>query len=140
MQGAKAAPQISQMQEHGRHLPRLVCLWQGALCWRLSHDSFVKKSKNAPKWPQFAQLLVAGNIKGGERRTTGDGRHPVNLPGCIMCRKVCTLRVCMTECVHTAALTMFLGGSFEQASFIRGGGGYFGQDPPTQLWTHPANF
>ena len=27
-----------------------------------------------------------------------------------------------------------------QASFIRGGGGYFGQDPPTQLWTHPPNF
>ena len=26
-----------------------------------------------------------------------------------------------------------------QASFIRGGG-YFGQDPPTQLWTHPPNF
>ena len=25
----------------------------------------------------------------------------------------------------------------DQASFIRGGG-YFGQDPPTQLWTHPA--
>ena len=26
-----------------------------------------------------------------------------------------------------------------QASFIRGGGGYFGQDPPTQLGTHSPN-
>ena len=25
----------------------------------------------------------------------------------------------------------------DQASFIRRGGGKFGQDPPTQLWTHP---
>ena len=27
----------------------------------------------------------------------------------------------------------------DQASFIRGGGD-FGQDPPTQLWTHPPHF
>ena len=32
-------------------------------------------------------------------------------------------------------------GVWEGSGFVyKRGGGYFGQDPPTQLWTHPPDF